>query len=120
MADNWWVKQGYGADHPVYSAPGAGEVDQDSADNSDIPEDIPQSPAKTSNPARPRTQSQGYDAATKTLQVTFRQSAAAGGETAVYNYYDVEPALAAAYLKSSSPGKFINRNLAGKAYGRVQ
>lgn len=118
MTENWWVKQGYGTDHPLFSGktkPGEGEVDPDSADNSDIPDDIPQSyaPARTLDPSRPRTLSAGYDSETQTLQVTFR-------EGAVYNYYNVPPAVWQQYKKSASPGKFINRRLAGFAYGRVQ
>lgn len=76
-------------------------------------------PTRSSNPARPRTQFEGYDSKTQTLAVRFREGAAKGGGTATYHYYNVPPAIAQQFRRSASPGKFINRRLAGYPYGRV-
>ncbi len=74
---------------------------------------------RSSNPARPRTTYEGYDSKTHTLAIRFRDGAAKGGGTAVYHYYNVPTSIAQQFRKSASPGKFINRRLAGYPYGRV-
>jgi hypothetical protein len=83
------------------------------ADNRQAPESIPHRASTSSNPYRPRTISFGYDRPSETLEVTFR-------EGAVYRYYGVTPNQARNFGRAKSKGKWINRNLAGVAYGRVE
>lgn len=125
--DNWYTSQGYSKTHPLYSNPNFTPMTdpvEAEADEEDVESEIGQvdltNATRSSNPARPRTQMEGYNRATQTLAVRFRQGAAAGGETAVYHYYNVPPELARQFRRSASPGKFINRRLAGYAYGRVE
>jgi hypothetical protein len=121
---SWWEAQGYAKDHPVFSKPAPADPAEAEADESDVEAEIGEvqltNATRSSNPARPRTQMEGYNRATQTLAVRFREGAAAGGETAVYHYYNVPPELARQFRKSASPGKFINRRLQGYAYGRVE
>ena len=69
-------------------------------------------PTPTSNPARPRTRAAGYDASTSTLRIEFRDGA-------VYDYHGVSPDMWQAVQRVPSVGKWINRNLAGANYTRV-
>lgn len=45
--------------------------------------------------------SAGYDEATQTLEVEFRQSG-------IYQYYNIPPQLAQQFLEASSKGQFLN------------
>jgi hypothetical protein len=121
--DNWWVSQGYAKDHPLFSKPAPDPAEAE-ADESDVEAEIGEveltNATRSSNPARPRTQMEGYNRATQTLAVRFREGAAAGGQTAVYHYYGISPEIARQFELSASPGRFINRRLQGFAYGRVE
>lgn len=122
--DNWWTSQGYAKDHPLFAKaapltdPAEAEADEDDVE-AEVGEIELTNATRSSNPARPRTTLEGYNKVTQTLAVRFRDGAAAGGETAVYHYYNVPPEIARQFRKSASPGKFIDRRLAGYAYGRV-
>ena len=112
----WWEQQGYSREPGVPSLPAGEErLEEEHQEDESGSVLIPQTyaPARTSDQGRPRTLSAGYDPKTKTMQVKFR-------EGAVYNYYQVEPGIWQQYKRSASPGKFINRRLAGSPYGRVQ
>lgn len=124
-AKEWWVAQGYAKGHSVHAntehtVPGRTETKQDQAQRVRIEEEetgtldiaITRVPTPSSNPARPRTLAYGYDVNTHTLRVDFRDGA-------TYHYYEVTPSEFRDFDNSKSPGKFINRRLAGKAYGRV-
>jgi hypothetical protein len=67
-------------------------------------------PTRTINPGRPRTKQAGYDPATKTLRIRFR-------EGVVYGYYDVPPSVWRDFRRTPSPGKFINSTLNSFEYG---
>lgn len=60
-----------------------------------------------------RTTAAGYDRLTQTLRVQFFTNGA------VYDYYDVPPAVARQFRRAESPGKFINSVLNGYEYSRV-
>ncbi len=67
-------------------------------------------PTKTTNPARPRTIAAGYDNATRTLSVVFRDGTP-------WNYYDVTPLQAANFRRAQSKGRFIRLYLDGHRHG---
>lgn len=67
-------------------------------------------PSKTTNPQRPRTLSAGYDRASQTLSVVFRDGTA-------WNYYGVTYQMWTAFKASPSPGRYIRTRLDFKAYG---
>lgn len=67
-------------------------------------------PTKTTNAQRPRTLAAGYDRATQTLTVVFRD-----GTT--WNYYGVTYQMYTAFKASPSPGRYIRTRLDFKAYG---
>lgn len=123
-AREWWVRQGYRQNHPVHSD--GTEVYVRGRDDAEAhvleergeeerggPVRITVAPTRTSNPGRPRTRAMGYDHETDTLRVVFR-------EGAVYDYFDVTTAQWNDMRRSASPGKFINRRLAGHEYTRVE
>lgn len=60
-----------------------------------------------------RTTAAGYDRLTETLRVQFFTNGA------VYDYYNVPPAVARQFRRAESPGKFINSVLNGYEYSRV-
>jgi hypothetical protein len=128
---SWWEKQGYAANHPVHSGteflvpPVQSRAEEAETETAADEEQVTQQaggliplctdaiPARSTDPARPRTLAHGYDLATNTLRVDFR-------EGAIYYYYGVTPAEHQQYHKSASPGKWITRRLAGRPYGRVE
>jgi hypothetical protein len=68
----------------------------------------------SSNPEDPRTAGIGYDQETQTVRVMWGD----GGRD--YNYYNVEPQVAATFMspsKTPSPGRYINRVLNSYPYG---
>lgn len=67
-------------------------------------------PSKTTNPKKPRTLSAGYDRATQTLSVVFRDGTS-------WNYYGVTYQMWTAFKASPSPGRYIRTRLDFKAYG---
>lgn len=67
-------------------------------------------PTNTTNPKRPRTLAAGYDRATQTLSVIFRDGTA-------WNYYGVTYQMWSAFKASPSPGRYIRTRLDFKAYG---
>lgn len=67
-------------------------------------------PTRTINPGRPRTRMAGYDPATQTLRIRFR-------EGVVYGYYNVPPGVWRDFRRTPSPGKFINSTLNSFEYG---
>lgn len=67
-------------------------------------------PTKTTNEARPRTTAAGYDQATHTLTVIFRDGTP-------WNYYEVTPLEAANFHRANSKGRFIRLYLDAKPYG---
>jgi hypothetical protein len=67
-------------------------------------------PTNTTNIRRPRTLSAGYDRATQTLSVVFRDGTA-------WNYYGVTYQMWTAFKASPSPGRYIRTRLDFKAYG---
>lgn len=69
-----------------------------------------QVPTKTTNPARPRTTAAGYDQATHTLTVSFRDGT-------LWNYYEVSPLENANFMRANSKGRFIRLYLDGKPSG---
>lgn len=120
----WWVNQGYRANHPVhgignvyernYADEFEAEVEhEDTLSQRGGPVPITVNPTKTSNPGRPRTLAAGYDGQTHTMALVFR-------EGAVYEYYDVTPAEWQRLKRSASPGRFLNRVLPDKSYLRIQ
>lgn len=124
---SWWEQQGYKQAHPLhegttqhFKVPGRTETAQDQAELVEIEEEetgsteIPLSyvPTRTSDAARPRTLAAGYDSATHTMRIDFR-------EGATYHYYDVPPETWRDFKRSASPGKFMNRRMTQFAYGRV-
>lgn len=73
-------------------------------------EDLQQPPAKlelrstsTTNPRRPRTIAAGYDGATKTLTVVFR-------DETWYNYYDVPVAMWEQFKEAPSKGIYLRES----------
>lgn len=122
-AAEWWIGQGYRADHPVHRDTDmyvrgrddeeAKFREQEAEDQRGGPVRITVAPTKTSNPSRPRTRAMGYDYGTDTLRVVFR-------EGAVYDYFDVSTAEWWRMKRSASPGRFINRVLAEHEYTRVE
>lgn len=123
-AATWWERQGYRSNHPVHNDgtevyvrgrddEEAKFLEQESSEQRGGPVDITVNPTRTSNPGRPRTLAMGYDYGTDVLRVVFR-------EGAVYDYFDVSTAEWWQMRRSASPGKFINRRLAGHEYTRVQ
>lgn len=77
-------------------------------DESDL---MPYSPTPTINPGRPRTLAAGYDPATMTLHVKFRD-----GD--VYGYHNVPPSVWWRFQRAQSPGRFINSTLNRYPYVR--
>lgn len=67
-------------------------------------------PTKSTNPPRPRTRAAGYDSATRTLSVVFRDGTP-------WNYYDVSPLEAANFRRATSKGRFIRLYLDAKRNG---
>lgn len=67
----------------------------------------------SSNPQRPRTRAIGYDVNTGTLRVQFRDGA-------VYDYHDVTRREWKNIRRVVSVGKFMNRNLLGHEYTRIE
>ena len=120
----WWEQQGYQSRHPQHSdetefyVRGRDDAEakfeeQDTEEQRGGPVRISVAPTKSSNPGRPRTRAMGYDYGTDTLRVVFR-------EGAVYDYFDVTTAQWWRMRRSASPGRFINRVLAGNDYTRVE
>lgn len=72
---------------------------------------LPYQPTPSINPPKPRTRAAGYDAATQTLRVRFRDGS-------VYGYYDVPASVWKNFRRVKSPGRAINRTLNGYAYAR--
>lgn len=67
-------------------------------------------PSRTTNPTKPRTLSAGYDRASQTLSVVFRDGTS-------WNYYGVTYQMWTAFKASPSPGRYIATRLDFKAYG---
>jgi hypothetical protein len=129
---DWYIRQGYAKNHPVHSgtsefvtSPAFAREAEAEAETEPAEQQLTQQlggliplctdaiPARTSDPGRPRTLAHGYDLDSNTLRVDFR-------EGAIYYYYGVSPAEHQQYHKSASPGKWLNRRLAGRPYGRVE
>lgn len=72
---------------------------------------LPYQPTPTINPGRPRTLAAGYDPATMTLHVKFRD-----GDT--YGYRNVPPSVWWRFQRAQSPGRFINSTLNRYPYVR--
>ncbi|APC46422.1 hypothetical protein HWB05_gp159 [Streptomyces phage BRock] len=72
---------------------------------------MPYRPTPTINPGRPRTLAAGYDPATMTLHVKFRD-----GD--VYGYHNVPPSVWWRFQRAQSPGRFINSTLNRYPYVR--
>lgn len=60
-----------------------------------------------------RTTRAGYNRATQTLRIQFFTNGA------IYDYYDVPPAVARQFRRVDSPGRYINAVLNGYAYERI-
>ena len=60
-----------------------------------------------------RTDEAGYNRNTQTLRIQFHTNGA------VYDYYDVPPAVARTFRRVESPGRYINAVLNGYEYSRV-
>ncbi|MGW0064778.1 KTSC domain-containing protein [Streptosporangium sandarakinum] len=65
---------------------------------------LPYQPTPSINPPRPRTHAAGYDEATRTLRIRFRNGQ-------VYGYYNVPPRVWSELLVQPSIGRYINRVL---------
>lgn len=70
---------------------------------------LPYQPTPSINPPRPRTLAAGYDKQTETLRIRFRDGP-------VYAYNEVTPREWAAFRRTVSPGRYINRVLNVKPY----
>lgn len=84
-------------------------------------------PTNTSDPSRPRTEKAGWRRTGRnaagtvgTIVIQFRTGAAAGGDTAVYEYYDAPYAYWRMMRRNRSTGGVINRNLNNLRYARVR
>lgn len=67
-------------------------------------------PSKSTHPPRPRTLTAGYNRASQTLSVVFRDGTP-------WNYYGVTYQMWTAFKASPSPGRYIRTRLDFKAYG---
>lgn len=74
---------------------------------------LPYQPTNTSNPPRPRTLAAGYDRASRTLRIRWRDGT--GTE-----YYDIPPDIWRRFQKSASPGRFVNRILNNFEYANTK
>lgn len=79
---------------------------------------MPYQPTRTINPGRPRTRAIGYNAASRTMWIRFREPRP-GLPGAVYEYYDVEPRHWKNIKRVKSPGQYINRQLNNYPYNRT-
>lgn len=70
---------------------------------------LPYQPTPSINPPRPRTLAAGYDKATETLRIRFRDGP-------VYAYNEVSEREWRNFRRVKSPGRFINRVLNYKPY----
>jgi hypothetical protein len=98
----------------------APETDEDAID-------LTKDPTNTINPARPRTQRAGWRGIQTvggvrygTVAIEFREGAAAGGETATYEYYAVPYSVWRSVRRNISTGRTINRTLNNFRYARVR
>jgi hypothetical protein len=73
---------------------------------------MPYAPTPSINPPRPRTRAAGYDRASQTVYVGFRDGA-------VYAYFNVPPRVWANFKRVKSPGRAINRTLNNYEYARM-
>jgi hypothetical protein len=74
--------------------------------------------SRSSNPARPRAISAGYDSKAQTVRIRFRpQPRYPSG--ALYEYYGVPRNVWKNFLRAPSPGRFISRVLDTYPYTRV-
>jgi hypothetical protein len=73
---------------------------------------MPYQPSPSTNPSRPRTVAYGYDRASETMFVRFRDGAA-------YEYYNVPPRVFNNFRRVKSPGRAINRTLNFFPYARA-
>jgi hypothetical protein len=72
---------------------------------------LPYQPTPSINPPRPRTLAAGYDPATQTLRVRFRDGTP-------WEYHDVPQRVWENFKKVKSPGRAINRTLNAYPYSR--
>ena len=72
--------------------------------------DVVYEPTRSSNPSDPRTARMEYYRAARVVKVYW------GDLGRSYLYFQIDPALWNRWMKSSSPGRFINRVLIGKSY----
>lgn len=72
--------------------------------------DVVYEPTKSSNPSDPRTARMEYYRAARVVKVYWGD----GGNP--YVYMDIDNSLWTRWLKSASPGRYINRILVGKPY----
>ena len=73
---------------------------------------MPYQPSPSINPSRPRTVAYGYDPASETVFVRFRDGAA-------YEYYNVPQRVFNNFRRVKSPGRAINRTLNFYPYSRA-
>lgn len=71
---------------------------------------LPYHPTSTIDPNRPRTDSAGYDAETKTLRVRFDRPTKSNPSGA-WEYYNVPPQVWKNFQRVKSPGRLINSAL---------
>lgn len=73
---------------------------------------LPYQPTPSINPPRPRTLAAGYDPATQTLRIRFRDGVG-------YEYYHVPPNVWRNFRRVKSPGRSVNRVLNNYSYSRA-
>jgi hypothetical protein len=136
-AQEWWTRQGYDKNHPLYSKEQAKAIseyslpreypDEWEAEQAEPTPSIPFTvyPTRTSNATRPRTIAAGYDRGSQTLRIQFRSPNWRVGHQwddgagAVYDYHDVTPNEWKDIRRVVSTGKFINRRLENKDFTRL-
>lgn len=106
-------------------APDAATGDAEEVDNDEIVFTL--DPTSTIDPARPRTERAGWRRTGRnaagtvgTIVIQFRTGAAAGGDTAVYEYYDAPYAYWRMMRRNQSTGRVVNRYLNNLRYARVR
>lgn len=75
--------------------------------------DVLYEPTATSNPGDPRTHAARYWRDERVLQIEW------GDGGVAYNYYQVSPEEWRRFVRVKSPGRFVNRVLNAKPYGKA-